>query len=126
MSNDAAFLDKVKELKKEVAGLPDDVSAEKIEETAARLEGLNYAPPVIIENGKFLWLTKDGLLGEIDRILAMPDQEACALAPNEPLKCQDLRIQFISVQIYYFKILVQLRMGDLEAWDEVDEMYVHD
>ena len=90
------------------------------------MEKLNYAPPVIIPQATFLRLTKETLLGEIDKILAMPDQEACALAPDEPKKCQDLRIQFISVQIYYYKILSSLRQGDVDAWDEVDELYVHD
>jgi hypothetical protein len=71
-------------------------------------------------------LTKQGLLDEIDRIVAMPDAEACALAPNEPKKCQDLRVEFISVQMFYYKKLALLRQGDIETWDEIDELYVHD
>ena len=120
------FEEKVKQLKEEVSGLPGDVSQDVIENTASRLEGLNYSPPVIIPIYKFLRLTKEGLVEEIDRILAMPDREACALAPNEPLKCQDLRLQFISVQIYYYRKLVLLRQGDIESWEEIDELYVHD
>jgi len=56
----------------------------------------------------------------------MPDQKTCALAPDEPQKCQDLRLQFISVLIYYYKQLVLLRQGNPDAWNEVDEVYVHD
>ncbi|OGR19790.1 MAG: hypothetical protein A2X81_02060 [Desulfobacterales bacterium GWB2_56_26] len=120
------FEDKVKQFKVEVSGFLDEVSQEVIEKTAVRLEGLNYSPPVIIPIDKFLRLTKGGLLEEIDRILAMPDREACALAPNEPMKCQDLRLQFISVQIFYYKKLMLLRQDDIETWEEVDELYVHD
>ncbi|MCB2173791.1 hypothetical protein KQH41_00845 [bacterium] len=125
-SQTPSFEEQVTALKNEVNGFPPDAAPSVIEETATRLEGLNYAPPVIISNDKFLRLTKKTLLDEIDRILALPDQEACALAPNEPLKCQDLRIQFISVQVFYYKKLILLRNGDLEAWDEIDELYVHD
>ena len=120
------FEDKVKQFKVEVSGFLDEVSQEVIEKTAVRLEGLNYSPPVIIPIDKFLRLTKKGLQDEIDRILAMPDREACALAPNEPMKCQDLRLQFISVQIFYYKKLMLLRQDDIETWEEVDELYVHD
>jgi hypothetical protein len=126
MSNEQTFSEQIDQLKETVKILPDDTAPDIIEDTARRLEKLNYAPPVIIPQATFLRLTKEALLGEIDNILTMPDQEACALAPDEPEKCQDLRIQFISVQIYYYKILSSLRQGDVDAWDEVDELYVHD
>jgi hypothetical protein len=79
-----------------------------------------------VATGTFLRLTKQTLLEEIDKILALPDQEACALAPDEPLKCQDLRVQFISVLIFYYRKLILLRQEDLDTWDEIDELYVHD
>ncbi len=126
MTNESGFEEKVAQLKQKVRSLADDAEAPIIEETAQRLEKLNYAPPVIISIDKFLRLTKDSLLGEIDRILALPDAEACALAPDEPKKCQDLRLQFISVQIFYYEKLRLLRQGDIETWDEIDELYVHD
>ena len=126
MTNESGFEQKVAQLKQKVRSLSDDAEAPIIEETAQRLEKLNYAPPVIISIDKFLRLTKDSLLEEIDRILALPDAEACALAPDEPKKCQDLRLQFISVQIFYYEKLLLLRKGDIETWDEIDELYVHD
>ena len=126
MTNEQTFPEQIDQLKETVRSLEDDAGPDVVEDTARRLERLNYAPPVVIPQAKFLRLTKETLLDEIDKILAMPDQEACALAPDEPQKCQDLRIQFISVQIYYYKILLSLRQGDVDAWDEVDELYVHD
>ncbi|MBT8354711.1 MAG: hypothetical protein KJO60_09320 [Desulfofustis sp.] len=126
MTTEPSFSEKVEQLKHKVRSFSDDADAPLIEETAQRLEKLNYAPPVIISIEKFLRLTKDSLLEEIDRILALPDAEACALAPDEPKKCEDLRLQFISVQIFYYEKLLLLRQGDIETWDEIDELYVHD
>ena len=126
MTHELGFEEKVEQLKQKVRNMADDADTALIEETAQRLEKLNYAPPVIISIDKFLRLTRDSLLEEIDRILALPDAEACALAPDEPKKCQDLRLQFISVQIFYYEKLLLLRHGDIENWDEIDELYVHD
>lgn len=126
MSSEQTFAQSVEKLREEIRALPDNAGQDVIEETARRLEAMNYSPPVIMDNGSFLRLKKDLLLGEIDRILALPDAEACALAPNDSKKCEDLRLQFISVLIFYFKNLIRLRDGDLESWDEIDELYVHD
>lgn len=126
MSTANSFSEKIAKLKDEVSRLQDSEEPENIEQTANRLEGLNYAPPIILPVPDFLRLTSNGMLKEIDKILALPDQEACALAPDDPQKCQDLRLQFISVLIYYYRQLVSLRQGNAETWDEVDEVYVHD
>ena len=126
MTHERGFEEMVEQLKQKVRNMADDADTALSEETAQRLERLNYARPVIISIDKFLRLTRDSLLEEIDRILALPDAEACALAPDEPKKCQDLRLQFISVQIFYYEKLLLLRPGDLETWDEIDELYVHD
>lgn len=126
MTANLKLTQKVEEYKNEIANLQDIADKEIIEQTAVRLEKLNYAPPVFIPVNRFARLTKETLLDEVDKILAMPDQEACALAPDDPQKCQDLRLQFISVNIYYYKKLLSLRAGDPEEWDEIDELYVHD
>lgn len=126
MPSDMSFDEQIQQFKQKVGDFEDVVDENLIEETAVRLEKLNYAPPVIIPLKKFLRLNKNSLLEEIDHILALPDQEACALAPDNPKECQDLRIEFISVQIFYYEKLLLLRQGDIETWDEIDELYVHD
>jgi len=126
MADQASFQEQVEQFKQRVQNLDDSADETLIEETASRLEGLNYAPPVIIDLKQFLRLNRDSLLQEIDRILSMPDAEACALAPDNPAECRDLRLQFISVQIYYYEKLVLLRQGDIDTWEEIDELYVHD
>lgn len=126
MTQEKIFEEKIVELKQEIENLKDASSHQVIEKTAVRLEGLNYAPPVIIPLAAYFRLTEEALFDEIDKIIAMPDKEACSLAPDEPEKCQDLKVQFISVLIFYYKKLVLLRNEDIETWDEIDELYVHD
>ncbi|MBM9603567.1 hypothetical protein [Desulfopila inferna] len=126
MVQEKSFPDQVKELKEIIKQLRDDFPPEVIEQTAARLENLNYAPSVITPNEKFLRLDKQGMLDEVDRILKMPEEEACALAPGNTAKCEDLRLQFIKVLLFYYEKLILLRKDDADAWDEVDELYVHD
>lgn len=121
-----AFSAKIKVLTEEINQLGDNSKANEIEDVAKRLEGLNYSPPVVTPLAKFLRLDKQGLLVEVKRILALPDAEACALAPDDTKKCEDLRLQYITVLIFYFKKLIALRDGDPEEWDEIDELYVHD
>ncbi len=126
MVNVKSFMDQVDELKYMIGELDDDYSPATIEETATRLESLNYAPSVITPHRKFLRFDNAGLLAEIDRILEMPDHEACALAPDNSKKCEDIRLQFIKVLLFYYEKLLLLRSGDADEWDEVDELYVHD
>lgn len=126
MAAEKSFLQEVEAIKNSVTKLPDTFSPDQIEETAVRLEGLNYAPSVITPNKQFLRLSRQAMLDEIDRVLAMPEEEACALAPGDEKKCNDLRLQFIRVIAYYYEKLILLRQGNAEEWDEIDELYVHD
>lgn len=127
MTNQNPFLDQIEDIKTMIADLPDNFSEEKREETASRLEGLNYSPSVITDNALFLRLDKQGILDEVDRIVAMPEEEACALAPpGDTRKCEDLRLQYIKVILFYYEKLILLRQGNADEWDEVDELYVHD
>ena len=120
------FEQQIAALKAKVNALTDDTSDDHVEEVALRLQGLNFSPPVITPIKFFIRMRKGDLEDEIERILAMPDAEACALAPDNTKKCEDLRVQYITVLIYYYTKLLELRSGNVEEWDEVDELYVHD
>jgi hypothetical protein len=126
VSSKKTFKQQIVDLQNEVQLLDDDFPGDIVEETATRLKGLNFTPPVITPIETLLRMRRQELLLEIDRILAMPDGEACALAPDNTKQCEDLRVQFITVLIYYYKKIIQLRKGNPEEWDEVDELYVHD
>jgi len=126
MTSSKTFSEKIDQLKEEVSRLPDITDRANIEQTAVRLEGLHYAPPLFMPVSDFLRLTTKSLLEEIDKILAMPDQEACQLVSDDSKKCEDLCLQHISVLVYHYKQLVLLRQEDPDTWDEIDEVYVHD
>ena len=126
MSTQKTFKQQIDALQDGVRQLDDTFDDDLIQGTAARLKGLNFTPPIITPLELFLTMRNRELLAEIDRILTMPDGEACALAPDNTEKCEDLRVQFITVLIYYYKKLLELRKGNPEEWDEIDELYVHD
>ena len=117
---------KVAQLLEELEGVEDNFDHRLIEETAVRLERCNYAPPIITSVDKFLRLDRQGMLDEIDRILSLPKSEACAFDPESSLSCDSVKVQYISVLFYYYKKLLQLRRGNVEEWDEIDELYLHD
>jgi hypothetical protein len=126
VSSKKTFKQQIVVLQNEVQLLDDDFPGDIVEDTATRLKGLNFTPPVITPIETLLRMRRQELLLEIDRILGMPDGDACALAPDNTKQCEDLRVQFITVLIYYYKKIIQLRKGNPEEWDEVDELYVHD
>lgn len=120
------FQQQIDQLRKTAGQLSDDHSDAHIEQVATRLEGLHFSPPVITPVTTLLRLRRASLLAEIDRILALEDSEACGLGLDDSRKCEDLRVQFITVLIFYYKKVVELRKGNPDEWDEVDELYVHD
>jgi hypothetical protein len=120
------FAGQVELLKKEIRETDDSFPGDRIEEVATRLEGLNFSPPVITPLPVFLRMDRQQFLREVERIEAMPDSEACALAPDNSEKCEDLKVQYITVLLYYYRKLLRLRGDVAEEWDEVDELYVHD
>lgn len=126
MSATSDFLYKVAALQDELRTVTDVADAHVIEETAKRLEGLNYAPTVILPVGRFLRMKKIELLEMIEDIIILSDEEVYELSPGDPRSYYDLKLQYISTLIYYFRQLAKLRKGNPEAWDEVDELYVHD
>ncbi len=126
MIKENGFERRLGELQQDVQRLADDFAAQHVEETAQQLERLNFAPPIITDLHVFLRLRRPDLFREIDRIVAMPEAEVCALADGDQRKCEDLRLQYITVLIFYYKKLLALRAGDPGEWDEIDELYVHD
>jgi len=126
MLNRETFSEKVEELLEEVKGLDDTDDSSVIDETAARLEGFNYGPPVLMPVNDFLRCTRARLVAEIDRIVNLSASDLAAMDSASGKDSHELKLQHISVMVFYYKELVKLRRGVPEAWDEVDELYVHD
>lgn len=120
------FFEKLGALQDEIKALNDINDKALIEETASRLEGFNYGPPVLIPVAGFLRSSKEQMLLEIDRIANLPDDELADTDSAKDKNSLELKLQHISVMVFYFKELVELRGGVPEAWDEIDELYVHD
>ena len=125
MLNKQHFDQKVRQLQEEVRAMTGIDDATIIAETAQRLKGLNYAPPVGASLDAFLSYTTGALIKEIDRLASVPDAEV-QVEPDSGDGPLDVKLQRISILVFYFRELAELRRGVPEAWDEVDELYVHD
>lgn len=126
MLNQEEFSEKVAGVQEEVRALGDTDDGSVIEETASRLEGFNYGPPVLMPVSEFLRCSKERLLVEIDHIVNLSESDLAAMDSTSGKNSRELKLQHISVMVFYYKELVDLRRGVPEAWDEVDELYVHD
>ncbi len=120
------FLEKLGVLQGEVEVLGKSDDQEVIENTATQLEGFNYTPPVALPVDQFLRCTTEQLLMEVDRIAHLPDDELKSHSSAGTENDWERKLQHISILVFYYKELVALRNGVPEAWDEVDELYVHD
>lgn len=126
MLNQEEFSEKVAGVQEEVRALGDTDDGSIIEETASRLEGFNYGPPVLMPVSEFLRCSKERLLVGIDHIVNLSESDLAAMDSTSGKNSRELKLQHISVMVFYYKELVDLRRGVPEAWDEVDELYVHD
>ncbi len=126
MLSKAECLKKIDALRDDIRAMTDIDEPDMVNETADRLKGLNYTPPVSVGLDTFLTYTTAGLLREIDRIVDLPDAELAHPGSNEKLGPWAIKLEQISVLVFYFKELATLRRQVPEAWDEVDELYVHD
>ena len=126
MADVKSFSEKIANLKAGINHPPDTHDAAGIEQTARRLEALSCSPPLVIPTATFVRLDRAALLEQVHAILAMEDAAVCALAPDNPGKCEDLRFQYLTVILYHYRKLLKPRSGDPEEWDEIDELYVHD
>jgi hypothetical protein len=126
MLNQNEFMAKVGALQGEVRGLTDIDDPSVISATAADLKRLNYTPPVSIPLDTFLAYTTSDLLAEIGRIVDLPEAEVPELPGQDELSPMEIKLEHIAILVFYFKELADLRRQVPEAWDEVDELYVHD
>jgi DNA mismatch repair ATPase MutS len=125
MLNQEDFNEKVTQLKEEIKRITDVDDHAVIEETASRLKGVNYAPPILGDRDFFLNCTSKELLDEIDRIIDTSESETISSEKEEHQRLQ-IKLQHVSVLVFYFKELADLRRGLPEAWDEIDELYIFD
>lgn len=102
------YTDKICE---DIQALPDDASADQIQQAAERLDAMNYQPILLIEPEDFLHITKDQLISFI-REKAQNNNE--------------LTEQHLNLLVYQYRLLQRLRRDEPEAWDEVNELMEDD
>jgi hypothetical protein len=98
----------IKQIRRELQELPPDIRSEQIEATARRLEAQNYSPMLLVEVPGFLRMRRQELIDTVEELIKTRREE---LTP-----------QHLSLLLYHYRRLQQLRRDDPEAWDVVNEL----
>ena len=120
------FFDKIGTLKSEIHRLEDILDQAVIDDVALRLEKIQFSPPFTLPVTDFLHVNRHRLFQEIERTIAMKSAEMQALGFEKKEDYRQEKLQHIAQLVYYFKQLTLLRQDDSEAWDAIDELYIHD
>lgn len=98
---------------RELDALPSDADAQRIEQTASVLEGMNYQPLLLTDVPDMLRIRRDRVLKILRRqAKEQPDVERA--------------IQSIRLLARQYQLLCRLRADEPEAWDEVNELMEDD
>lgn len=95
----------------QIQELPPDAEPGAIEETAGRLNAMNWQPTLLTDYPDFVTTTRDELRQFIEELTDKRD---------------DLTEQHLSLLLYHYRLLQRLRTDDPEAWDEVNELMEDD
>jgi hypothetical protein len=116
----------MKDLRKDYESLPEDVSPEQIETTAKALERRKYSPVLILDVPHFSRLTKQGMLEEFDRVMALSPTSKelkTVLAIKNPDQVKEKHLGSLLNQ---YILLCGLRKNEASSWDVINEMYEDD
>ncbi len=105
---------------------PDDVPVEKVEETAATLEGMNYEPVLLLTTPGFLRMNRSDLELEIDRVRNLSDEGMMAEGFSIDANFNEFKAKHLQLLIYHYNLLCRLRADDPKAWDTINELYEDD
>ena len=97
-----------------------------IDRVAADLERYGYEPGIFFPVPDFPSYTADQLVEEIDRIVAMDDEEVEGFALSGERTVEEIKRINIDMLVSQFYLLERLRDGEPEAWDEIHELYEDD
>lgn len=120
------FAERIQAYKATIRQLPDVEDAARIQYTVKRLEGLHFAPTLILPLENFTSFSKADILREIDRIANLSEQEIQASGVRIDQDIQATKKEQVGLLVYHFKLLTRLRQDDPTAWDEIDELYGDD
>lgn len=106
--------------------LPEDPAENKINSTAKELEMLNFSPILFIETPKILYMKKEDIISEIDRVKNLADSELPYFNAQSFSGSEDFREKQINLLYFYYELISRLRMDNPEAWDYIHELYEDD
>lgn len=106
--------------------LPTDSSPEERQSTAQALERRNYSPILILEVPNFLYLTREGMLSEFERVIGLPDSSMelqSAIGIKDALHVKEKHLFLLLNQ---YRLLCSLRRNEGDAWQTINELYEDD
>ncbi len=99
---------------------PDIHTKEQIDTAAHALEGMNYRPMLLIDMPDFFYITSDGLLAELNRLVKMTSEEWSAAGCPAHVAHTDFRDKQIGLIFYHYALLYRLRSNEPDAWNEIN------
>jgi trans-2-enoyl-CoA reductase len=112
--------------KKVLKEFPEDASADVIESTASRLEGMSYEPVLLLKTPCFLRMARKDLEAEIQRVNEMTTQEMMAEGFAANANFNEFKAKHLQLLVYHYNLLCRLRNDDPAAWDTINELYEDD
>ncbi|MDC7233496.1 MAG: hypothetical protein PQJ58_09710 [Spirochaetales bacterium] len=97
---------------------------DKISKTAEVLRGMRYNPILLSDFEDFLTVDSKRFFPELEKVLNSPDVPDGDLPAGESQ--ESFRDKKVSLLIYHYKLLNNLRRGELAAWDEINELMEDD
>ncbi len=83
-------------------------------------------PPLILDVNDFSHLTKERMLEEYQRVMALSSQSAELKAVVGIDNPEEVKEKHLTVLLTQYELLRGLRLGDGDAWATVNELYEDD
>ena len=116
----------INDIIKKIKELPEDPDSIKIKSTAEELEMLNFSPILLIETPEILYMMKEDIINEINRVMNLDDGDLPDFDDQSFSDSDEFRIKHINLLYYYYELISRLRADIPEAWDYIHELYEDD
>jgi hypothetical protein len=114
------------QLLKQAENLVDVTDAARVEKTAETLEGYSYAPTLLWPINNFVRMDKQKLLRVMREAAEVDDDELIKYGFDPSGDLQEKRLVQMRTLLNHYRDLLGLRRGDLDAWDQFNELYEDD
>ncbi len=122
----AKFNDEKEFLLQEAEKIFDIKDAKKIAETAETLEGYNYSPTLLWPINRFVHMDKEKLIRVMREAGEAPEAELVEYGFDAAEDLDEKRLIQMRALLHHYRLLLRLRNGEPEAWEEFNELYEDD